>query len=73
MGMAEFRLHPLIHTLPEFNLAQDMVFCQCGEKENPHRPYADGATAPSSSLSFAGHPIRHFAGCVLEVDIMRLL
>jgi hypothetical protein len=31
----KFRLHPLIHTLLEFNLLLDMVSCQCGEKENP--------------------------------------
>jgi hypothetical protein len=28
-------LHPLIHTLLEFTLAQDMVSCRCGEKRTP--------------------------------------
>ena len=30
-----FILHPLIHTPLEFNLAQDMVSCQCGEVITP--------------------------------------
>ena len=33
----------LIYTFLKFNLAQDMVSCQC-EKKTPHRPYADGGT-----------------------------
>jgi len=30
------RLHPLIHTRLEFNLAQDIEGCQGGEKKSPH-------------------------------------
>ena len=30
---AKWRLHPLIHTLLKFNLAQDMVYCQREEKK----------------------------------------
>ena len=32
---AEWRLHPLIHTLPIFTLAQDVGRCQRGEKKPP--------------------------------------
>jgi len=35
------RLHPLIHTLPSKNLAQDIDWCQGGEKKYPHRPIVD--------------------------------
>jgi len=31
----KFILHPLIHTLLEFNPAQYVVICQCVEKEAP--------------------------------------
>jgi hypothetical protein len=34
-SVQKFILHPLIHTRLEFNLAQDMVSCQRGEKEAP--------------------------------------
>ena len=29
-------LHLLIHTFTKFNLAQDINWCQGGEKESPH-------------------------------------
>jgi len=32
------RLHPLIHTLLEFTLVQDVVSCRCGEKRTPIDP-----------------------------------
>jgi len=32
------RLHPLIHTLLGFSLAQNMYLCRCEEKESPHWP-----------------------------------
>ncbi len=37
---ADCGLHPLIHTLLKFNVAQDIVACQREEKESPHRPEA---------------------------------
>jgi len=33
--VADCGLHPLIHTLLEFNPAQYVVICQCVEKEAP--------------------------------------
>ena len=35
LGQAEWGLHPLIHTLLEFNLVQDVDYCQRAEKKTP--------------------------------------
>jgi hypothetical protein len=36
LRVADWRLHPLIHTLLKFKLAQDIDLCLGGEKESPH-------------------------------------
>jgi len=51
-------LHPLIHTLLEFNLAQDIVYCQCGEEESPHWPQIQGPVrARKEWIGYVHHSI----------------